>query len=263
MRLFDGRTVHARFTPFEQRFSYRLFLIDIDIDRLEAANRQSALFSVDRPNLFSFRRKDHGPKDGSTLRPWATDMFGQADIDLNGGPIRLTTFPRHLFYKFAPISLWFGYGPDGALRGLIYEVNNTFGETHCYVATIGAKDSCHEAKKRFHVSPFFDVSGRYRFTLREPHTRLSLVVDTLHDADRTHTATMTGRAIPATDAAFARASLARPLSTLGVTAGIHWEALKIWRKGAKYRSKPAAPIIGHTIARSAQPLASETKSAAL
>lgn len=179
LRLWRGHTIHQRSIPFAHRFKYGLALIDVDIDRLEEAGRQSSVFSVDRSNLFSFNRRDHGNGENVDLRPWAEQEFTKAGIDLNGGPIRLVTFPRHAFYKFAPISLWLGHDGDGALKGILYEVNNTFGETHVYAAATpeGTRHE-HATDKVFHVSPFFDVSGAYKFTLRWSETDLRLIVAT-------------------------------------------------------------------------------------
>ncbi|MEL6324075.1 MAG: DUF1365 domain-containing protein, partial [Pseudomonadota bacterium] len=236
--IYLGQTRHSRFTPFEQSFAYRLFLLDLDIDRLEEADRLSSIFSVDKPNLFSFRRRDHGDRQDSDLRPWAERLFASADISLDRGPIRLVTLPRHLFYKFAPISLWFGYSPESDLRGVIYEVNNTFGDSHAYVAPADSNRSRHEADKQMYVSPFFDVSGRYRFTLRPPTDRLGLIVENIEGTQRTHMASIKARRCPATTGNFLRAAISQPFSTHGVTAGIHWEALKLWRKGAGSRRRP-------------------------
>jgi len=230
-----------RFVPFEQSFCYKLFLIDIDIDRLEDANKQSALFGVDKPGLFSFRNRDHGTRQDVPLRPWAEDMFKSADVNLEGGGIRLVTLPRHLFYKFAPISLWFGYGPEGDLRGVIYEVNNTFGDTHSYVASVGEGRNEHLAEKQLYVSPFFDVTGKYRFTLRAPDDRLSLVIENLEDGQRTHMANIKAKRALATNGALLKAAITRPVSTLGVTFGIHIEAFKLWIRKAGYRSRPGPP----------------------
>lgn len=240
LSLYVGETRHSRYTPFEQSFVYKLFLIDVDIDRLDEADRQSRFFSVDRPGLFSFRRRDHGERKNIALRPWAETMFAKAGIALEGGVVRLVTLPRHLFYKFSPISLWYGYGADNKLRGIIYEVNNTFGDTHAYVAAAADGRTQHDAVKNMYVSPFFDVNGSYRFTMRSPGETLSLVIDNILEAKRIHSATLKAKRQPATDLAFLAAAFTRPFSTLGVTLGIHYEAFKLWVKKAGYRSRPPA-----------------------
>lgn len=249
LSLWKGQTVHARYVPFERRFAYSVTLIDIDIDRLGAAARQSPLFSVDKPGLFAFHRKDHGARIDAPLRPWAEQVLAKAGVLLDGGAIRLVTFPRQLFYKFAPISLWYGYGPSGDLRGIIYEVNNTFGETHAYAAAVSNDRSRHVADKAFHVSPFFDVTGTYRFTLRAPTDRLGIVVESLEDGARLHMASITARRHAATTGALLSLALATPLATLGVTLAIHWQALKIWLRGARYRSRPGLPEAPISIAK--------------
>ena len=242
LRLWSGQTVHKRFTPFERAFRYRLALIDIDIDRLDEAGRLSWLFAVNRPALFSFYEKDHGGTDRpGSLRAWADEMFAKAGVSLRGGMIRLVTFPRHFFYKFAPLSLWYGYGVDGRLRGIIHEVRNTFGERHCYVAALGGDRSVHLADKAFHVSPFFDVSGKYRFTLGTPSESLDLIVENIENDARTHLASIKARRREASTKNFLFLAFRNPLSTLGVTIGIHWQALLLWMRGARYRSRPALP----------------------
>jgi len=239
--LYKGQTRHTRFVPFEKSFSYKLFLIDIDIDRLDEANTQSICFGANKPGLFSFHNRDHGTRQDISLRPWAEDMLKSAGVNLEGGTIRLVTLPHHLFYKFAPISLWFGYGPEGDLHGVIYEVNNTFGDTHSYVASVGEGRNQHLADKQLYVSPFFDVTGKYRFTLRAPDDRLSLVIENLEDGQRTHMASLSAQRALATNGALLKAAITRPISTLGVTFAIHFEALKLWISKAGYRSRPGPP----------------------
>lgn len=250
LRLWRGHTVHQRSVPFTHRFKYGLALIDVDIDRLEAADAQSAAFRVDGGALFSFNQNDHGDREPNGLRPWADRQFSQAGIELEGGSIRLITFPRHVFYKFAPISLWLGHDPEGRLRGILYEVNNTFGESHIYAAKTpdGARHQ-HTTDKVFHVSPFFDVSGQYKFTLRWTDTDLSLIVASQKAGAQTHVATIQARSYQASTAAFLKLALTKPLSSLTVTLAIHWQALKLWLKGAKYHSKPKQSCVRTTIAR--------------
>lgn len=253
LRLFKGQTTHVRFKPFERRFSYRICLIDIDIDRLSDAKKQSRFFSIGRPNLFSFRSSDHGARKKEDLRPWAEAEFAKANVDLSGGTIRLVTFPRGIFYKFAPISLWFGFNPNGHLKGIIYEVNNTFGESHCYVASINNSRTQHRCEKRFHVSPFWDVTGDYRFTLRPLGETLGVVVDNLVEGERLHMANIKAKAVPASSWEILKTAIGRPFSALAVTIGIHWQALHLWRRGAGYRSKPKPAELRTTIAKTISP----------
>jgi DUF1365 family protein len=143
-----------------------------------------------------------------------------------------------LGHGFSPLAVWFGYGPDDALRGVIYEVHNTFGEAHAYVSRFEAGQRT-EADKQFHVSPFMDISGRYRFTLREPGDRLDLVIENLDEGGRTHVATITARRREFRDASLLGWLVQMPFSGLGVVLAIHWQALFIWMRGAGYRDKPA------------------------
>ena len=248
LSILDGRTTHSRRIPFEQSFSYKIFMIEVDIDRLPEADQVSSVFSVDRPNLFSFHQKDHGDRSGEHLRPWAEEVFAGAGVNISGCSVRRASFPRHLFYKFAPISLWTAFDSAGAPVGVIYEVNNTLGDSHSYVAEIGMGTSTHEADKSLYVSPFFDVSGRYCFKYHPTEHRLDLVVTTVEDGVVSHVANIASQRRLATTNAFLAASVRRPANTLGVTAGIHFEALKLWLKGAGYRSRPEAPKRSHTVA---------------
>ncbi len=249
LQFWVGQTVHKRYLPFERRFAYQLFLVDVDIDRLREADRATPLFRIDRPGLFSLRCDAHGPRQtGACLRRWADDMFARASVWLHGGMIRLVTFPRHLGFKFAPLSLWYGYGPDGTLKGLIYEVNNTFGEHHFYVASADAPAARREASKTFHVSPFFDVSGQYRFKLTAPGERLDVTVENLSDGRRTHFANIIAKRQDATSSNLLAAALRYPFSSFGVVAGIHWEALQLWLRGVRYHHRPPLPAERVTLA---------------
>ncbi len=254
LRLWSGQTLHKRFVPFERSFRYKLALIDLDIDRLEEAGRLSRLFAINKPGLFSFYEKDHGDAERTgTLRDWAEKKFASAKVDISKGTVRLVTFPRHFFYKFAPLSLWYGYGASGTLEGVIYEVRNTFGERHSYVAAVDGTRTVHIANKAFHVSPFFDVTGQYRFTLREPARTLDVVVENIKDGTRTHLANIKARRQAATTGNLVRLTLMNPLSTLGVTFAIHWQALRLWIGGARYHSRPALPDQSSTVATTNSP----------
>ncbi|HEX5008659.1 MAG TPA: DUF1365 domain-containing protein [Hyphomonadaceae bacterium] len=249
-RLWFGRTTHTRMKPFQRSFTYRVAMLEIDIDRLDEASRLSHLFSVEQANVISFRPTDHGARvTGVPLRLWAEGRYAEAGIGLDGGAVRLVTFPRVLGYGFAPISLWFGYGPDGECRGVIYEVHNTFGETHSYVSAFYPADQRAMGDKDFHVSPFWSVDGQYRFTLRHRGDALALIVENLGVDGAMHVASLSARAQAMTSPAIGRWLATMPFSGIGVMIAIYWQALRLWLKGAQYHAKPEQRARRTTLAR--------------
>jgi uncharacterized protein len=249
-QLWFGRTTHTRERPFRRSFAHRIAMLEIDIDRLAEADHLSRFFSVGRGNLVSFRETDHGARDATVpLRRWAEERFAEAGITLGCGAIRLLTFPRVLGYGFAPISLWQGFGPDGVLRGVIYEVHNTFGETHSYVSAPNPTAGAQGAEKALFVSPFFDVSGGYRFGLRRSEAVLGLTVENIGSDGVDHVASLSVAARPLTSGQVLKWMGAMPISGLGVMLAIHWQALRLWLKGAVFRDKPEQRAERATLAR--------------
>jgi DUF1365 family protein len=241
LAIWRGETGHVRHTPFRHGFRYPLAMVAIALDRLEEAGRASPWFSVNRFNLFSFHERDFGARDGSSPYDWAVQQFAQSGI---GNVERVTLYcqPRILGYQFNPISLHFGYAADGRPVGIIYEVHNTFGDAHAYIAPIGdTAVSRHEAKKRFHVSPFFDLSGTYAFSLTPPDETFQLGIRKIAEGQTDFYASMAMKKKTASSAQFLKWFAGFPASTLFTIAMIHVEAFKLWIKGARFHKRPAPP----------------------
>ena len=238
--LYRTRVMHRRLVPPFYRFVYRVFYVLVDIDRLEALAARLRFFSYNGFNLLSLRDRDHG--DGRELRVWAESLLFEQGIELAGGRIRLLAFPRVLGWAFNPISLWYCEHLDGSLRAVIAEVNNTFGEKHSYVLASGGApwpyEQAMEKDKVFHVSPFFDRVGRYRFTLSAPEARLRVAIHETREGLPILDATLAGERRTLSDAAILGQVLRMPWMAVKVVAGIHWEALKLWLRGAKFHRKP-------------------------
>lgn len=252
MWLAVGRTVHMREQPFRRRFSYPVAMVDLDIDQLPKAALASRFFSVNKANAITFDEADQGSGTSGSLRQWADERFLQAGIDAKECSVRLLCFPRVFGIGFSPLSLWLAIKPGDAIVGIIYEVHNTFGARHSYVAALDRSPdggiAPHEAAKSLYVSPFFDVSGRYRFQLAVKETRLSLVVENLDKAGRDHVATLMLRRLPLTDATALKVLVRMPFSGLGVLVAIHWQALWLWLRGVRYHVADGAVSDGVTTA---------------
>ena len=246
-RLFHGKVMHRRLRPATNHFVYSVFFLSVPLSNVAGlANRW---FGVNRRGLFSFHFADHGARDGSNPLDWVRGLLAREGLAAADGEVWLQTFPRVLGYVFNPVSFWFCHDRSGALRAIVCEVNNTFGEAHCYLLAhpdgrpIRPGEQL-ASRKVFHVSPFFPVAGGYRFRFINADQRALARID-YHDeiGDLLHTS-VSGEAVPYTPRAMLRAFLAYPWMTLGVVARIHWQALRLWAKRVPFFSKPAPPAQG-------------------
>jgi len=245
--LYSGVTTHTRFRPRGHRLRYAIFMLLLDLDELPALDARLKAFGQDRFRLTSFSQRDHLDGSATPLKTQVEAHLAAAGIP-SGGPVRLLCMPRILGGVFNPLSVYFCHRPDGALSAILYEVSNTFGERHSYlIPAHGAGVIEQQAPKTFYVSPFMDMDLAYAFRITPPGQEVSITVD-VHDAEgRLLAANFAGKRAEFTDAAIWKAWLSHPLMTLGVMAAIHWEALKIWRKGEKLRPRPRAPAAPVTV----------------
>jgi DUF1365 family protein len=246
LSLCDGAVMHARFRPKPHRFDYRIVSLLIDIDRLDEAGRTSPLFSVDRFNLYAFRRADHGPADGSDLRAWIERELARAGLAEPPARILLHCGPRVLGFGFDPISVWFCYDAGDTLTALVYQVRNTFGDRHSYVAPVapgetGPEGIRQERAKLFHVSPFMDLAMRYRFRILPPGRGLRIRILEVDRDGPMFAASHVARLQPLTSAGIARSFLRVPWVSLKVVGAIHYEALRLWLKGMPFFGRPEPP----------------------
>lgn len=241
--LYIGSVVHRRLRPKKHRLRYRVFSLLIDLDEINALSRTLSLFSVGRFNLFSFVPKDHLFRKTGDLRGEVQEILRDAGMEVGNGAIRLLTMPRILGYGFNPLSIFFCYREDGALRAILYEVHNTFGQVHCYLSPVDGQGQTlsHACPKEFYVSPFLPMDMAYSFRIRPPGDDFAISIS-VSDGDG-DLLFATQRLVRAglDDRALARTFLTHPLLTLKVIAGIHYEALLIWLKGVGFHARPAPP----------------------
>jgi uncharacterized protein len=248
--LYIGKTSHARFKPRPHKFRYDVFQILVDVDHLEDAFTGLRTAGVGRFGLFSFHARDHGARDGAPLRPWVEAKLAAAGVAATAAEIRLLCFPRILGFVFNPLSIFFVYDAGHRLEAVIYEVNNTFGQTHAYVTpACGEGDERQEVDKAFFVSPFYGIEGGYRFRLSPPAESFDLVICKHVGGETDFVATLNAERRAMTDGALMRLFFAMPFMTLGVVAAIHWEALRLWLKGAHFYSRPPGPRAGASVGR--------------
>lgn len=243
--IIDATIVHRRLRPNVNAFRYRTAYLCLDLGTLDRL--AGRWLKVDRGGLVAFHRADHGPRDGSDLGAWLRQVLDSHDLGaICDGEVTLMTMPRLLGYVFNPVSFWFCRDRTGALRAVLCAVNNTFGERHCYLVHHDDRrpiepDCWLDGRKAFHVSPFLPIEGGYRFRFRLDGERAHVDVN-YHDSSGLMLATSVGgRRHALDDRTVLRHFLANPTMTLAVIVKIHWQALHLWRKRARFYRKPPPP----------------------
>ncbi|MEP1934650.1 MAG: DUF1365 domain-containing protein [Roseibium sp.] len=252
--LYSGSVMHTRMKPKEHRFTYSVFSMLMDIDRLEDAAKTSWLFSIGRFNLLSFHQKDHGKRDGSSLRTHIDQLLRRESI---APPVRilLLAYPRLLGYGFNPLSVFYAYDDTDRLTALVYEVRNTFGGLHTYVAPVRAGQVSdagvrQDQPKEFYVSPFLDMEQHYHFRMLPPGKSVRVRILEKDPEGPILSATFAGDHRPANTWNILRECVRVPFLSFKIMAAIHWEAFKIWRKRIPFQSRPTEDSVG---ARATQP----------
>lgn len=244
-----GEVRHTRLRPVRHAFAYRVFFLRLPLRSLHHSSSpfdNLRFFSRNRFNLLSFHDADHGDGKQPPLH-WIDNLLREQGVTDANGEIWLQTFPRVLGYVFNPVSFWFCHRCDGTLRAVLCEVSNTFGERHCYLLDTGktiANGEELEARKVFHVSPFCEIKGNYRFCFfrradAHEQTLASIAYDDAHGP--LLDTSLAGTSTPLGDRAMLTAFFAHPLMTLAIVARIHWQALQLWLRRVPFHSKPAPP----------------------
>jgi DUF1365 family protein len=239
-----GQVRHTRLKPRRHAFDYPTYFLMLPMRSLQRT--PSAGLACNRRAALSFYDLDHGdgrgPAQGGALA-WLDELLQAEGISDATGEVWLHCYPRVLGFTFKPVSFWYCHRDDGSLRAVLVEVNNTFGERHCYLLDQPAFGVEQRAAKVFHVSPFCPVEGGYRFRfMLTPDMQSTVARVDFDDAQGPLIQTsVSGRLEPITPESIRRALWGYPMMTLGVIARIHLQAFKLFFKRAPFFRKPTPP----------------------
>lgn len=238
----EGWTWHGRKGDLENAFRY-----SVDYVMFNATHKilGPALFSRNAAGVFSVYDTDHGgPPNRGRGVAWVKDVLRSHGVELEGD-ILLLAQPRVLGHVFNPVSFWLCHNATGDICAVISEVTNTFGDRHSYLChhddlrPILPTDTL-SAQKIFHVSPFQPIDGNYVFRFDIRPDKIGIWID-LQIPGGGVMANLIGPRRPLRTVYILRALLRRPFGSRRVLGLIHWQAFKLWRKGAKYRKRPSPP----------------------
>ena len=237
--IYKGFVTHRRFTPLRHFFSYKTFSILFDLDELEVLNKKISFFSLNGFNLFSFYNKDHGERDGSDLKKWVKETFKQYHLPLNITKVKLLCFPRIFGYAFNPLSVFYCY-EEKKLKAILYEVKNTFNEQHTYIFLVdeNSKIISQNCNKKFYVSPFIEMETFYNFRLSKPDENLKILIKQTNTLkEKVLIACQFGKKQVLSTKELLINFFTHPFMTFKIITAIHFEALRLWRKGAIFQKR--------------------------
>lgn len=237
--IYIGSVIHKRFKPKKHFFKYNVFSLFLDLDEINELDQKIPFFSYNKFNILSFFDKDHGYRDGSSIKDWLIHVLQKKNISTINIKIKILCYPRIFGYVFNPLSIFFIYDADSNPIAILYEVKNTFGEQHTYVFKIDIKNKqiLNNCKKKFYVSPFMDLESKYFFKVLIPNERLSVIIDQRDKEGKLLFASQDGERVKLSSKNLLKSYLKHPLMTLKIISAIHYEALKLWIKGIKLVKK--------------------------
>ena len=237
--IYTGTVIHKRFKPKIHTFNYKVFSLLIDLSEIDILHKTLRLFSYNKFNIISFFNKDHGPRDGSSLKNWVLDNLKKNDIESDDVKIKLLCYPRIFGYVFNPLSVFYVYDKNSVLIAILYEVKNTFGEQHSYIFKTKKEQNLiqHVCKKKFHVSPFIEMNCIYFFRLLKPGNKISVIIDVQDSEGKILYASQDGVKSELNNNNLFKSYLKHPLMTFKIIIAIHFEAFKLWTKGIKFIKK--------------------------
>tara|TARA_Y100001970_G_scaffold91432_1_gene115316 strand:- start:2282 stop:3040 length:759 start_codon:yes stop_codon:yes gene_type:complete len=235
--IYNGVVIHTRFKPVRHFLKYNTFSLLIDLDELEQLDKKNLIFSYNKFNIFSFYNNDHGNRDGKSLKVWVFENLKKFNIHTNINKVKLLCYPRVFGYVFNPLSVFYCY-ENNLLKAVFYEVKNTFNEQHTYIFKVNESQKLNQkCRKKFYVSPFMDMETFYNFKILNPNETLSISIKQTDLEGTILTAVQTGKKKEFTFKQLLLNFFKYPLMTIKIITAIHFEALLLWKKGARYRKR--------------------------
>ena len=258
-RLVLSKINHTRHAPKPHFLARPGLSVLIDLDNMAKANKQSSLFSINRFNILSFYERDYGcfhkaahndDLTAPTLADYIRNLAYHYGLKETLSQIDLLTFPRIFGVSFNPISVYHGYNDKGVLKLLVYEVHNTFGDIHSYVALVDddkTHNQLHHCQKMMHVSPFFEMEGQYLLSVRQRDDNYSLLIRYDKDEKPALTATLRGKLEIISSKNILKALITQRQWPLRPWFAIHLEAVKLFGKKLRFFSRPEPAPKQHSL----------------
>ncbi|ARD44649.1 DUF1365 domain-containing protein [Colwellia sp. PAMC 21821] len=249
-RIYRGQIRHRRFTPKSHSFSYKLYMLALDVDEMQAEQSPRGIFGFSWFNLLRFKQKDYLKGEPKSLKQRIKNKIATLSGAEDISRIIMLVQVRCLGLYFSPANFYFCYNGNDICTQVLVEVSNTpWNERHYYLVPLensvssNQDSTSHITDKNFHVSPFMDLNMCYKWLIKPPMvSRSQLLVHIenhrkgVEDAGnikidrKIFDVTMNLTKAPFTAASLWQLWLNIPVMTLKIVLGIYWQAMKLFLK---------------------------------
>ena len=242
--LYVGEVMHSRIMPVKHTFQYPIYFYGFDLNELPELSKTIGMFGYNQLRPVAIHDRDYLYPGTDSLKEKVVSVLTGAGLDARPGKTILLTSARYFNYIFNPISFFYCYDIDENLSCIIVQVNNTFKEMHLYLLTDppnqeSTKRMEFDARKQFHVSPFFPRKGQYKFLLTSPGTQIDNTIRYMIDDQLSLVARIHGSAKPLTAKNLRQVILTHPVSASLTMPRILWQAAKLhWQRRLPVYERP-------------------------
>jgi len=229
--LVPGNVTHRRRGKVRHSFRYGVYQWLVDLDALPEQPWYLRPFA-------GFSAADHLGEPDRPIKANVEAFLFRNGITLGGSNrIIMLANARVLGHVFDPLSVFWCFDGAGELVCIVAEVHNTYGERHAYLLRPDPSGVAN-TDKAFHVSPFYDVSGRYELAFELSPRVVSSAVVLRRQGGVAFTATFRGRPTRATRTALAAQLVRRPLMSQQVSAMIRVHGIFLWLRRLPVQRRP-------------------------